>query len=234
MRGAHSSLAEGTAAPSARAAVEASYAAIKGDEFVEPTIIGAPHPMADGDQVICYNFRADRARELTTALTQADFTGFARPRIPQVGYVCMTEYERSLQSAAGLRARRRARPARRGARARGHPQPAHRRDREVCPRHLLPQRWRRAAIRARGARADSVIQGRDLRSRARDAGGRDREARGRGDRERPFRRGSDELREPRHGRPYRQHERHGQGGRDFRRRAGHRHRCAHTASAASR
>jgi 2,3-bisphosphoglycerate-independent phosphoglycerate mutase len=89
-------LAEGRAAASARAAVEASYAEDKGDEFVEPTIIGAAHPMADGDQVICYNFRADRARELTTALTQENFAGFARPRVPKVGYVCMTEYERSL------------------------------------------------------------------------------------------------------------------------------------------
>lgn len=89
-------MAEGNAAPSARAAVEASYVAGKGDEFVEPAIIGAAHPMDDGDQVICYNFRADRARELTTALTQNDFAGFARPRIPKIGYVCMTEYERSL------------------------------------------------------------------------------------------------------------------------------------------
>jgi 2,3-bisphosphoglycerate-independent phosphoglycerate mutase len=89
-------MAEGDSAPSARAAVEASYTAGKYDEFVEPAIIGAPHPMADGDQVICYNFRADRARELTTALTQSDFSGFARPRIPKIGYVCMTEYERSL------------------------------------------------------------------------------------------------------------------------------------------
>jgi 2,3-bisphosphoglycerate-independent phosphoglycerate mutase len=89
-------LAEGKSAPSARAAVEASYADNKGDEFVEPTIIGTPLPMVDGDQVICYNFRADRARELTTALTQQDFNGFERPRFPKVGYVCMTEYERSL------------------------------------------------------------------------------------------------------------------------------------------
>jgi len=89
-------LAEGRTTASARAAVEASYAEDKGDEFVEPAIIGVAHPMEDGDQVICYNFRADRARELTTALTQADFTGFARPRVPKVGYVCMTEYERSL------------------------------------------------------------------------------------------------------------------------------------------
>jgi 2,3-bisphosphoglycerate-independent phosphoglycerate mutase len=90
-------LAEGRTATSARAAVETSYAEGKGDEFVEPAIIGAAHPMEDGDQVICYNFRADRARELTTALTQADFTGFARPRVPKVGYLCMTEYERSLK-----------------------------------------------------------------------------------------------------------------------------------------
>jgi 2,3-bisphosphoglycerate-independent phosphoglycerate mutase len=89
-------MAEGIAASSARGAVEASYAAGKNDEFVEPAIIGAAHPMADGDQVICFNFRADRARELTTALTQKEFTGFARPRIPEIGYVCMTEYERSL------------------------------------------------------------------------------------------------------------------------------------------
>ncbi|MBF6560988.1 MAG: 2,3-bisphosphoglycerate-independent phosphoglycerate mutase [Candidatus Binataceae bacterium] len=89
-------LGEGRIAASARAAVEASYADDKGDEFVAPTIIGGAHPMADGDQVICYNFRADRARELTTALTQPAFAGFARPRMPQIGYVCMTEYERAL------------------------------------------------------------------------------------------------------------------------------------------
>ena len=89
-------MAEGKSAPRARAAVEASYAAGKNDEFVEPTIIGTALPMADGDQVICYNFRADRAREMTTALTQSDFSGFERPRIPKIGYVCMTEYERSL------------------------------------------------------------------------------------------------------------------------------------------
>ena len=41
-----------------------------------------------------YNFRADRARELTAALALADFSGFARPRFPKVGYVCMTEYDR--------------------------------------------------------------------------------------------------------------------------------------------
>ncbi len=85
----------GAAAPNARAAVEAAYAAGKDDEFVEPTIVGDPRPITDGDQVICYNYRADRARELTAALALANFEGFNRPRFPQIGYVCMTEYDAS-------------------------------------------------------------------------------------------------------------------------------------------
>ena len=86
---------EGTAAASAREAVEKSYAAGKSDEFVEPHVIGERTPMADGDQVICFNFRADRARELTAAIALDGFSEFRRPRIPSVGYVCMTEYDRS-------------------------------------------------------------------------------------------------------------------------------------------
>ncbi|HYL57811.1 MAG TPA: 2,3-bisphosphoglycerate-independent phosphoglycerate mutase, partial [Candidatus Acidoferrales bacterium] len=87
--------AEGIAALSARAAVESSYASGKSDEFVEPHVVGPRTPMADGDEAICFNFRADRARELTAAIALADFTGFKRPRVPKVGYVCMTEYDRS-------------------------------------------------------------------------------------------------------------------------------------------
>src|SRR5260370_22561494 len=86
---------EGVAAWSAREAVEKSYAAGKSDEFVEPHVIGTRAPMAEGDQVICFNFRADRARELTAAIALDGFSGFRRPRIPKVGYVCMTEYDRS-------------------------------------------------------------------------------------------------------------------------------------------
>jgi 2,3-bisphosphoglycerate-independent phosphoglycerate mutase len=87
--------AEGIHAPSARVAVEQAYAADKGDEFVEPTVIGQGYPMADGDQVICFNFRADRARQLTGALALPDFSGFKRRRHPRLGYVCMTEYDRT-------------------------------------------------------------------------------------------------------------------------------------------
>jgi 2,3-bisphosphoglycerate-independent phosphoglycerate mutase len=86
---------EGIAASSAREAIEQSYAAGKDDEFVEPHVIGQRAPMADGDQVVCYNFRADRARELTAAIALEGFSEFRRARIPKVGYVCMTEYDRS-------------------------------------------------------------------------------------------------------------------------------------------
>lgn len=86
---------EGNRAQSAKAAVEAGYAAGQDDEFVEPAVIGTPNAMRDGDQVVCFNFRADRARQLTAAIALEDFSGFQRTRFPKVGYVCMTEYDRS-------------------------------------------------------------------------------------------------------------------------------------------
>jgi len=92
-------LGEGAPARSAREAVERSYAAGKNDEFVEPCVIGMSAKVAHGDQIMCFNFRADRARQLTAALALAEFSGFARPRVPKfspiTGYVCMTEYDRS-------------------------------------------------------------------------------------------------------------------------------------------
>jgi len=62
-------------------AIEASYAADKGDEFVLPCVIGDYAGMRDGDGVIVANFRADRAREITQALLDPHFTGFARARL---------------------------------------------------------------------------------------------------------------------------------------------------------
>jgi 2,3-bisphosphoglycerate-independent phosphoglycerate mutase len=67
------------------------------DEFVVPIVIeDAGQPAAriqDGDSAIFFNFRADRARQLTAALTQREFTGFPRPVIPRLHFVCMTEYD---------------------------------------------------------------------------------------------------------------------------------------------
>jgi 2,3-bisphosphoglycerate-independent phosphoglycerate mutase len=84
-------------APSALAALELAYARNETDEFVQATAIVAagqkPVQIADGDVVVFANFRADRARQLTTALTAPDFAQFARTRVPAIGaFVCMTRY----------------------------------------------------------------------------------------------------------------------------------------------
>jgi 2,3-bisphosphoglycerate-independent phosphoglycerate mutase len=95
-------MGEGAAAASADEAVRASYAREVTDEFVVPVVIGDPGPDApgsihDGDAVLHMNFRPDRARELTYALTAADFDGFARPRRPKdLAYVCLTRYDEKL------------------------------------------------------------------------------------------------------------------------------------------
>ncbi|MBI2876252.1 MAG: 2,3-bisphosphoglycerate-independent phosphoglycerate mutase [Candidatus Tectomicrobia bacterium] len=80
------------------AAVRCSYERQVTDEFVEPIVLtaGTGRPVGlieEGDSVIFFNFRADRAREITSSLTRSDFTGFDRGRYPQVHYVCLTEYD---------------------------------------------------------------------------------------------------------------------------------------------
>jgi 2,3-bisphosphoglycerate-independent phosphoglycerate mutase len=92
---------EGHRATTGTAAVEAAYARGETDEFVKPTVIanGAGEPVArvkDGDAILFFNFRADRAREITRAFTQPGFKEFdvgARPRLST--YVCMAEYDRT-------------------------------------------------------------------------------------------------------------------------------------------
>jgi len=71
---------EGTSAESASAAVDRSYTEDHSDEFVRPAVIGGYAGMADGDGVLMANFRADRVRQLLTALLDPAFDGFARRR----------------------------------------------------------------------------------------------------------------------------------------------------------
>src|SRR4029079_4733135 len=82
-------------------AVRASYAAKVTDEFMVPVVIeDACRPvatLADGDSAIFFNFRADRARQLTAALALPGFEGFARAVRPRLHFVCMTEYDASFQ-----------------------------------------------------------------------------------------------------------------------------------------
>lgn len=89
-------LSEGERAASAVEAVQNSYDRDLGDEFVEPAIVNL-RPIKDGDSVICFNFRPDRVREISRALTQSDFEDFARPIVPKIYFACMTEYDASLK-----------------------------------------------------------------------------------------------------------------------------------------
>ncbi len=85
-------------ADDALAAVRASYEAGTGDEFVEPRVIGAYAGMADGDAVLCANFRADRVREIMTALVDPGFDGFDRGNPPRLAMAAgMTSYSRELE-----------------------------------------------------------------------------------------------------------------------------------------
>ncbi|MCL2332947.1 MAG: 2,3-bisphosphoglycerate-independent phosphoglycerate mutase [Actinomycetia bacterium] len=74
-------------------AIAASYAAGLTDEFVEPTLIGDPQLIRDDDVVIFFNFRPDRARELSYAFTQSDFDGFERAVWPRAHFVCLCAYD---------------------------------------------------------------------------------------------------------------------------------------------
>jgi 2,3-bisphosphoglycerate-independent phosphoglycerate mutase len=92
----------GNHARTAAEAMQASYAADKGDEFVEPTaIVGADGqpvaPVQDGDAIIFFNFRPDRARQITRAFTHSAPEGFAQPPV-DVHYVCMTEYDSTIRT----------------------------------------------------------------------------------------------------------------------------------------
>jgi len=90
--------AKGNTSASADAAIEESYERDIGDEFVIPTLVGDYHGMKDGDAFIFANFRADRARELSTALVDPAFDGFRRTKeIKFSAAAGMTEYSEPLK-----------------------------------------------------------------------------------------------------------------------------------------
>ena len=97
---AYAAIVDGNAPFQARSAtegLEAAYARGESDEFVQATAIvdaeGQVTRMRDGDVVVFMNFRADRARQLTRALTDPQFDGFTRKRVPRLArFVCLTRY----------------------------------------------------------------------------------------------------------------------------------------------
>ena len=133
-------------------AVEAAYGRDETDEFIRPVVMvneeGIPLAVIrDGDGVIFFNFRADRARQITRALTDGDFNEFERKRRPQLsGFVCMSLYDEaftlpmafppvSMKNILGeVLSRCRAKTA------------SHRGNRKICPCDLFLQRRGRDAV----------------------------------------------------------------------------------------
>lgn len=88
---------EGEKADCPVCAVQASYDKEVTDEFVVPTVCEGARPISEGDSVIFYNFRPDRAREITRTLVDPDFTGFQRRKgFFPLNYVCMTQYDATM------------------------------------------------------------------------------------------------------------------------------------------
>ena len=90
---------EGETSTSASEAIEESYKKGATDEFIVPTVIIKDNQpvgkISDGDSVIFFNFRPDRAREISRAIVDTEFTGFERADI-KTFFVCLTEYDVTL------------------------------------------------------------------------------------------------------------------------------------------
>lgn len=82
--------------------IEEEYAKGITDEFMTPTVVTTDSKpttlIEDDDSVIFFNFRPDRAREITRALVDDNFVGFARINHPKLHYVCMTEYDKTIEN----------------------------------------------------------------------------------------------------------------------------------------
>ncbi|HKM14622.1 MAG TPA: 2,3-bisphosphoglycerate-independent phosphoglycerate mutase [Marinospirillum sp.] len=87
----------------AAAGLEAAYERGENDEFVKATAIGLPCQIEHDDAVIFMNFRADRAREITRAFTEADFNGFSRRAWPRLSsFVMLTQYAEDIHARAAF------------------------------------------------------------------------------------------------------------------------------------
>jgi 2,3-bisphosphoglycerate-independent phosphoglycerate mutase len=95
--------AEGAHHPTPDAAIEAAYEAGKFDEFVPASVIGDYTGMQDGDAVLCFNFRADRVREILAGLLDPAFDGFPRKRVIKFAAAAgMTRYSDALAPFLGV------------------------------------------------------------------------------------------------------------------------------------
>ncbi|MCG8403074.1 MAG: 2,3-bisphosphoglycerate-independent phosphoglycerate mutase [Firmicutes bacterium] len=100
---------QGYRAAGALEAVEQAYARGETDEFVKPTVVvdGAGAPVGrvrSGDGVVFFNFRPDRARQITRAFADEKFNGFESPaERPRVHFVCLTQYDKTIEIPVAFR-----------------------------------------------------------------------------------------------------------------------------------
>ena len=85
--------AQGQRFATAQAAIEHAYAQGHGDEFVRASVVDPDGRVQEGDACVWLNFRPDRSRQVTRAFMDPAFTGFPRPRLEGVAWVCMTQYD---------------------------------------------------------------------------------------------------------------------------------------------
>ena len=88
--------AVGRSADSVDEAISRSYSEEIADEFVVPVVLDEAGRMEDGDSVIFFNFRPDRARQISRALTDVEFRGFDRPERPAIALTCLTQYDKTM------------------------------------------------------------------------------------------------------------------------------------------
>lgn len=87
-------IGKGMHAASGKEAIDAAYERDENDEFVLPTVIDGALPVDDDDAMIMFNFRPDRAREITRTFVDSDFDGFDRKKkVSDICYICMTQYD---------------------------------------------------------------------------------------------------------------------------------------------
>ncbi|MDZ7847112.1 MAG: hypothetical protein U5L96_10260 [Owenweeksia sp.] len=87
---------QGQSYTSAAEGITASYESGVTDEFIKPIILKPEATMEEGDVVVCFNFRTDRGRQITTALTQRDFMDYGMKKL-KLHYVTMTRYDEAFK-----------------------------------------------------------------------------------------------------------------------------------------
>ena len=127
---------EGLQASTAREAVENGYKRGENDEFLQPTLVDREGLVQDGDSIIFFNFRPDRAREITRAFVDKDFSGLCHKA--DTGFLHLHDpVRRHTKRAHCLSGAKPGRHSRPGDKPRRPAATAHSRDGEICSCHLL-------------------------------------------------------------------------------------------------